>query len=159
MLPGPKDLAEPHKELRFTRSAQARLFFLLASAFLTLAIFLCAAAFTPGLAFPLWWALLPLLPALLLYPLAYRCIRHAYLILTPLGIEIFPFFNSRQNLQVLYWSEIDHAEVSSDQRTLTIHYNPGRTAGLMATLAPIEKSLRPLVARAIEGRIAQRSSS
>lgn len=157
MLPGPKDVAEPHKELRFTRSSQARMFFLLASALVTVAIFLVAGAFTPGLDLPPWWALLPLLPAAPLFVLAYRCIRHAYLILTPLGVEIFPFFNPRKNLQVLYWSEIDHAEVSDDQRTLTIHFNAERSSGVNATLTPIAASRRPLLVRAIEGRMAQRA--
>jgi hypothetical protein len=157
MLPGPKDVAEPHKELRFTRSAQGRLFFLLGSTFLTIAIFLAAASVTAGLEFPLWWAAFPLVPALPSFLLAYHCIRHAYLILTPLGVELFPFFNPRRQLLVLYWSEIDHAEVSDDHRTLTIHYNKDRTSGLQATLAPILAAKRPLLARAIEGRMAEQA--
>ena len=31
MLPGPKDISDPHKELRFTRGAQASLFAMLAA--------------------------------------------------------------------------------------------------------------------------------
>ena len=46
MLPGPQNLAEPHKELRFTRSGQGRQFFLAAAALTTLAIFLAAATVT-----------------------------------------------------------------------------------------------------------------
>ena len=158
MLPGPKDVAEPHKELRFSRSAQARLFFLLGSTFITIAIFLAAASFTAGLEFPLWWAAFPLVPALPCFLLAYHCVRHAYLILTPLGIELFPFFNPHRNLQVLYWSEIDHAEISGDLRTLTIHYNADRTAGIKATLSPLLSAKRQLLQRAIEGRMAQRAA-
>ena len=158
MLPGPKDVAEPHKELRFTRSAQARTFFLLGAALLTLAIFLLAGSFTTGLEFPLWWAALPVLPAAPLFFLAYRCVRHAYLILSPLGIEIFPFVNPRAKLQVLYWSEIDHAEISDDLRTLTIHYNTERSAGIKATLSPLLSAKRHLLQRAIEGRMAQRAA-
>jgi hypothetical protein len=157
MLPGPKAVAEPHKELRFTRSAQGRLFVLLGATCVTIAIFLAAASATAGLEFPLWWAAAPLVPALPCFLLAFHCVRHAYLILTPLGVELFPFVNPRRNLQVLYWSEIDHAEVSDDQRTLTIHYNKERTAGLQATLTPILPAKRPLLARAIEGRMAERA--
>ena len=159
MLPGPKEVAEPHKELRFTRSAQGRLFFLLGAACLTIAIFLAAASLTAGLEYPLWWAAFPLVPALPCFLLAYHCIRHAYLILTPLGVELFPFINPRQNLQVLYWSEIDHAEVSDDLRSLTIHFNAERTSGIKATLSPIVASKRPLLARAIEGRMAERAQA
>lgn len=159
MLPGPKEVAEPQKELRFTRAAQARLFFLLGAILVTVAVFLAAASITAGLEFPLWWAAFPLVPALPCFLLAYRCVRHAYLILTPLGLELFPFFNPRQNLQVLYWSEIAHAEVSDDHRILTIHYNETRTAGLKATLSPVLASKRPLLARAIEGRMAERAQT
>jgi len=156
MLPGPKSVAEPHKELRFTRSAQGRQFFLLAAAFTTLAIFLAAAAFTPGLEFPLWWSVLPLLPAIGLFYLAYRCVRFAYLLLTPLGVEIFPFTNSRKNLQIIYWSEIAHAEVSPDRSLLILHFNQEQTSGIKASLRPLAATQRPLLARAIEGRMAER---
>ena len=159
MLPGPKEVAEPHKELRFTRSAQGRLFFLLGATCVTIAIFLAAASLTAGLEYPLWWAAFPLVPALPCFLLAYHCVRHAYLILTPLGVELFPFINPRKNLQVLYWSEIDHAEVSDDHRILTIHFNKERSAGIKATLSPIIAAKRHLLARAIEGRMAERAKS
>lgn len=158
MLPGPQDLTEPHKELRFTRSGQARQFFLLAAGLTTLAIFLLAAAFTPGLEFPLWWSALPVLPALGLFLLAYRCIRYAYLLLTPLGVEIFPFLNPRKNLQILYWAEIDHAEVSSDQRLLILHFNESKTSGIKASLSPLAPPQRELLTHAINGRMAKRAS-
>jgi hypothetical protein len=156
MLPGPKSVAEPHKELRFTRSGQGRRLFLAAAALSTLSIFLLAAAFTPGLEFPLWWSLLPLLPAVGLFYLAYRCVRFAYLLLTPLGVEIFPLTKARQNLQVLYWSEIAHAEIDPQQSFLTLHFNEEQTSGIKASLRPIAKAQRPLLARAIEGRMAER---
>lgn len=159
MLPGPKAVAEPHKELRFTRSAQARLFFLCGATCTTIAIFLAVTSITAGLRYPLWWAAFPLVPALPCFLLAYHCVRHAYLILTPLGVELFPFFNPRQNLRILYWSEIDHAEVSGDHRVLTIHYDKERSSGLKATLAPIPASKRLLLARAIEGRMAERAAA
>ncbi|MDE0826076.1 MAG: hypothetical protein OSA48_04625 [Akkermansiaceae bacterium] len=156
MLPDPQNVTEPHKELRFTRSGQGRRFFLAAAALTTLAIFLAAAAFTPGLEFPLWWSTLPLLPAIGLFFIAYRCVRFAYLLLTPLGVEIFPFTKSHKNLQVIYWSEIAHAEVSPDRSLLILHYNEEQTAGIKASLRPLAAAQRPLLARAIKGRMAQR---
>ena len=158
MLPGPKSVAEPHKELRFTRAGQARRLFLTAAVLTTGAVFLLAAAFTPGLEFPLWWSVLPLVPAAGLFLIAYRCVRHAYLILTPLGVELFPFRNPRENLQVLYWTEIAHAEVSEDHSLLILHFNEERTSGIKATLRPLAKAQRPLLARAIEGRMAERAN-
>ena len=90
--------------------------------------------------------------AALFFRLAFRCARHAYIILTPLGIEIFPFFNSRENLQVLYWSQIADSELN-DRNELVIHFNEEQTSGVVASLAPITPSRRILLERAIKGRM------
>lgn len=157
MLPGPKDVVEPHKELRFTRSGQGRRVFLAAAVLTTISIFLVASHYTPALEYSLWWALLPLTPALALFYLAYRCVRYAYLLLTPMGVELFPFLHPRKNLQVLYWTEIIHAEVSPDLSLLTLHFNEEQTSGIKASLLPIAPAQRPLLVRAIEGRMAERT--
>lgn len=153
MLPGPKDVVEPDKELRFTRSAQATLFAILASICSGASVAILLLNLIPADPIcPWWWPLLPLLPAALFLRLALRCARHAYLILTPLGIEIFPFFNARENLQVLYWSEIADAEVN-DQDQLVIHFNEERTSGIVASLTPLRTRQRVLLDHAIEGRM------
>lgn len=165
-IPGPKEVTEPHKELRFTRSAQGSLFSILAAtcAGISLAIILLnLLADELPLAFrepriPWWWALLPLPGGVLLCRLALRCTRHAYLILTPLGIEIFPFFNPRENMQVLYWSQISKAEVSQLKR-LVIHFDDGETSGVVASLTPLLPARRKLLARAITGRMANRTGT
>ncbi len=153
MLPGPKEVADPHKELRFTRGAQATLFAMMGAVCCGMSATSLILNFIPTDPLLSWWWSLPPIPiALLLFRLAYRCARHAYIILTPLGVEIFPFFNARENLQVLYWSQIADAEVT-ERKQLVIHLNEEQTAGVVASLFPILPARRKLLARAIEGRM------
>ena len=154
---GPKPLAEPEKELRFTRSRQGLSLLLLASILLGAALCILVSALIKesAISTPLW-AFPPFALALALLPIAWRCLRHAYLILSPLGIEIFPFFNAKKNLLIIYWSEIHHAEISDEMSKLVIHFNDEKTAGVVASLSPIAKLKRPLLQRAIEGTMANR---
>ena len=153
MLPGPKDIIEPHKELRFTRGSQASLFAMLAA--------VCGGASVAIVILNLllkdplisWWGVLaPLPPAFICARLCLHCVRHAYLILTPLGIEIFPFFKPQENLQILYWSQISDAEVNKHDE-LVIHLNEDKTSGVVASLSPLLPVRRKLLARAIAGRM------
>ena len=98
------------------------------------------------------WGFLPLLVALWLFWVAAHCARHAYIIFTPLGIELFPFWRPTKNMNVIYWSEIANASVGDDLKTLTIDRDGG--GGVVVALAPISPSQRPLLKRAIEGRVA-----
>lgn len=157
MLPGPKEISEPHKELRFTRSAQASHFSLLAA--------ICGGASATILILSLlldefllssWWSLAPLPAAFIFFRLSLHCIRHAYLILTPLGIEVFPFFKPRKNLQVLYWSQISDAEVVRNKQ-LVIHLNREKTSGIVASLTPLHPVYRELLEHAIAGRMAEKT--
>ena len=71
-----------------------------------------------------WWSLLPpLFLGLLLAKFTHFCTSHAYLIFTPLGVEIFPLWKPQDNLHVVFWSEIASAEVNDSRDTLTLHYN------------------------------------
>lgn len=152
-----KTIAEPEKEIRFTRSAQATLFFLLA----ILCVVICISSlfciyvnwgpwhydFKEN-----WWiSLLALIPAIGFLRIGVHCIRHAYIILTPMGVEIFPLLKPQKNLQVIFWSDIDHIEL--DRSLLKIHYNPEESAGIILSLKPISKSHYPLLKKAITGRI------
>ena len=157
MLPGPKDIIEPHKELRFTRGSQASLFAMLAA--------VCGGASVAIVILNLllkdpliswWWVLAPLPPAFICARLCLHCVRHAYLILTPLGIEIFPFFKPRKNLQVLYWSQISDAEVTG-RNQLVIHLNREKTSGIVASLTPLQPVYRELLEHAIAGRMAEKT--
>ena len=146
-------VAEPHKELRFTRSGQATVFWLLAAMF-TAASFTLAVAGSyrgenPDLPHPLW-ALLPLMVAVGLIRLSVHCTRHAYLILSPLGVEIFPFFKPVSGMQLVPWSQISAIEAGSGQ--VTLHFDRERTAGIHLSLAPVARNRRQLLIRALEGR-------
>ncbi len=154
---GPKPVAEPEKELRFTRAAQGHFLLSISVILLAIGITLFATSTAPGSPENLWMYATPtcLLGILLIIP-AMRCIRHAYIILSPLGIEIFPFFKPEKNLQILYWSDISHAELSTDEKQLIIHTNEARTAGVVASLTPVKTSHRPLLARAISGTMEKR---
>ena len=85
----------PEKELRFTRSGQAVVFWVASAVLTAVAVTLAATSvyrdINPDLPHPAW-ALIPLVLAVVAARLAVNLTRHAYLILTPLGIEIFPFF-------------------------------------------------------------------
>lgn len=146
-------VAEPHKELRFTRSGQAAGFWVAAAVCLAAALVMTACSFyrdvNPRLPHPAW-GVLPLVLAWLSARTALRCTRHAYLILTPLGIEVFPFFRPASGMQLIPWAQVAGAEI--DGRRLTLHYNAEKTAGLHLSLGPLAATKRPLLAAAIGGR-------
>ncbi|MED5585404.1 MAG: hypothetical protein VYB61_03545 [Verrucomicrobiota bacterium] len=156
LLPrSPREVASPEQELRFTRSRQAMTFLTAGIAALCLAgvVLLMANPVVGNQAdnmYSPWWALLALAPAALCFWVVVHCTRHAFIILTPLGIELFPFWFPARNMQVIYWSEIKEAGVSGDLGTFTIKC---RGRQVMATLAPIPARGRILLKRAIEGRM------
>lgn len=144
-------VAEPHKELRFTRARQATGFFFASGIALSAAITLFTISVFRETPHPAW-ALVPLAFALGLGRAALHCARHAYLILSPIGIEVFPLIRPASGMQVVAWSEI--AAIEIDEQEITLHFNPERTAGIHLTLSPISRSTRPLLLRALEGRSA-----
>jgi hypothetical protein len=149
-------LKASEKELRFTRSAQAVPFWLASSVCMGVAVTLTATSFyrdvNPQLPHPLW-ALMPLVLSFALARLAWWLTRHSYLILTPLGVEIFPFFHAARDMRMIAWSEISSAEVDKKNTHLTLHYSPEKTAGVHLTLAPICAARRELLVKAIYGRV------
>jgi hypothetical protein len=163
----PRKPVNPEKELRFTRSHQAGLFWGLATLFAcgSAALFLASSEYLNALETrvrlvnsPLW-GFLPILPALFFAWVAVHLTRHAFLILTPLGIEIFPFWKPKQNLQVLYWAEIASAEVNDDADLLVICLAGEGDSRVIISLDPIKLERRLLLKHAIEGRMADVSSS
>lgn len=148
-------VAEPQKELRFTRAAQSVPFWIAAAIFGVTTIILLVLLFyrdeNPALPHPLW-AVIPLVLGWLCIRIAIRCTKHAYLILSPLGVEIFPFFKPASGMQMIPWSQI--AEVEAGKHVITLHFAENQSSGIHLSLSPIEKSKRPLLARALEGRIA-----
>ena len=149
-------LQSPEKELRFTRSGQAAIFWVIAAVLAAISITLLATAIyrdiNPLLPHPAW-AILPLVLAGVVAKLALGLTRHAYLILTPLGIEIFPFFRPAEGMRLVTWQEVAAAEVDEKLTRLTIHHNAEKSSGIHLSLTPIRADRRSLLAKAVIGRL------
>ena len=148
-------VSNPEKEIRFTRSAQARNFAFLGASLVGIGATLIATA-TLGKGAPV--SAQSGIPFLLLaagaFWLSYHCARHAFLILSPVGIEFFPFFKPSKNFQLWTWSEFHHAEVIG--KTFYLHFNEEETGGAVISLAPMTEKARVLLDVAIEGRMDER---
>lgn len=148
-------VSKPEKEIRFTRSAQAQTFAIAGAIAVGVAATLYATAFE-GTGSPVpKWAFIPFLPlAAALFFLSYRCAKHAFLILSPVGIEFFPFFKPAQNFRVWNWSEFHHGEVIG--KRLLLHFTEEETGGAVISLSPLTTRSRELLDTAIEGRMVER---
>lgn len=156
----PEKKEKPFQELRFTRSRQAVTFSTLG------VLFLCAAA---GAGILLWWRvslwpsylwlLLPLAAAYGCLRLALHLTRHAFLLLSPLGIEIFPFFRPAQNMQLFSWGEIQHAEVTEGDRLLILTLAGYEDAKVIIGLDPVPLRARALLRKAVEGVMEKRAQT
>lgn len=154
-------IQSPEKELRFTRSGQAIFFFIASAVLAAICMTLLATAvyrdINPSLPHPLW-ALLPLAFAAFTAHTAVQLTKHAYMILTPLGIEIFPFFRPADGMRLVTWQEIHSAEVDEKMKRLTLHHDAGRSSGIHLSLAPIRADRRTLLAKAVLGRVSPPST-
>ncbi len=146
----------PEKELRFTRSEQAVVFWMAAAVLVACGVTILATAYyrdiNPRVPHGAW-AVVPFAFAGLMVQTAVRLTKHAYLILTPLGIEIFPFFRPSAGMRLVTWQEIQGAEVDGDLKRLILHHNPEKTSGIHLSLEPIRKERRTLLAKAVIGRV------
>lgn len=150
-------LQSPEQELRFTRSGQASIFWVLAAILAAAGIILLVTSayrdINPLLPHPAW-AVLPLVLSAILGSLAVKLTRHAYLILTPLGIEIFPFFRPAKGMRLVLWQEVAAADVDALAKRLTLHHDREKTSGIHLSLSPIRADRRTLLAKAVLGRLA-----
>lgn len=149
---------EPEKELRFTRSGQAVLFCILGAISFGAAVTILATGFyrdiNTELPHPAWAIVFVCIGAASFW-LAQHLTRYAYLILTPLGLEVFPFFKPSKGMQLVIWQEITGAEITEDKTLLTLHFNHEMTAGICISLRPVRRKLRSLLAKAVLGRVSQ----
>jgi hypothetical protein len=154
----PEKVQSPEKELRFTRSGQAVAFWISSAVMVAAAVTILASSIyrdeVPQLPHPLW-ALLPMGFAWLAARIAVHMTKHAYLIFTPLGIEIFPWFRPERSMRLVLWQEIQLAETDDALTRLTLHHDAGKTSGIHVSLAPIRKDRRVLLAKAIAGRLSR----
>lgn len=155
-MAAPTSIASPEKEVRFTRAAQGRMWLVLAALHVAIALGVVVLA-TQGTEFEAprlqgygWTAVFPLLASWAMFRLAVRCIRHAYLIFTPLGVEIFPLLRPEKSMQLLLWSEVHSLECSLPLQRLTIHFTAEKSSGVMVSLAPILPAQRELLRILVE---------
>ena len=154
-------VSEPEKELRFTRSGQAVGFAQLGSLLLILAVTFLVAGLNRDTnpEFPhALWSMPCIALALWCFWLTRHLAKHAYVILTPLGLEIFPLFFPTKNLRLVLWQEVVAAEISKDEKWLTLHFNEEKSSGLHLSLKPIDRKLRSLLAKAVLGRVSPRNT-
>ena len=151
-------IQSPEKELRFTRAGQAAIFWLISAIGTAAGITLLATAYYrgvhPNLPHPAW-ALLPFLLSAGMARLAIHLTRHAYVILTPLGIEVFPFFRPAEGMRLIIWQEVYDAEVDEKTSILTIHHDAEKSSGVHLSLKPIPVDSRTLLAKAVIGRVSR----
>ncbi len=151
-------IQSPEKELRFTRSGQAVVFWIASAVMVAAAVTILASSIyrydVPKLPHPAW-ALLPLAIAWFSARTAIRMTKHAYLIFTPLGVEIFPLFRPQSSMRMVLWQEIQAAETNEALTRLTLHHDAARTSGIHLSLSPIQKERRVLLAKAIAGRLSR----
>ncbi len=156
---------EPSKELRFARTMQAVIFAVLAAVLLAMGVTLLLITYTVhnsqwGLAelpFPLWFLALPWLPIGLCVWMSIHCMRHPFLIFSPIGIEIFPLWRPIKNFNLVEWGRV--ADVEVNDHTLTLHYNKEQTGGVVLALAPLSKKSRILLKQAVMGVMDQRNKT
>ena len=153
------------KEIRFTRNAQAVHFFLLGLGFFCIGLTLWLLSLDvwtvstgPVLESP-WWALttLPFIAASTWWGI--HLAKHAYMIFSPVGIELFPFFFPSKNMEVFYWSEIGHVSFEANQGLLEISLAGEAERKVFVTTTPLNRASRALLAKTIEGIQARRSAS
>ena len=151
-------VANPEKEIRFTRSGQARLFAVLGAICLGVA-FTLVAPLLYGHQSPIHslWTIPPLALASGLFWLSFHCGRHAFVILSPVGIELFPLIRPSKNYRLWSWAEFYHAEIQKNR--LYLHNDAEKTSGAVISLSPLTASGRELFVRAIEGRMDEKKRS
>ena len=152
-MASPKQVAEPHKEVRFTRAGQAQGFFIAGAVALALGILIGVTWLMDHPNFS-WWMPLPcFLISFFLIKVGINCTRHAYLIFTPLGIEVFPFIKPHKNLNLIYWNEVKDFEIKEREQILILHKDEKKTSGVIISLKPILSTQRPLLEKTLKGRL------
>jgi len=158
----PQKVGAPEKELRFTRARQGNPFWMVGIFFFVVACGIAAAStkfFSPPSGHRIvengWWALVPLALAIACFWAAIHLTRHAYIILTPIGVEIFPLLFPSKNLNVVYWPEIEGISFDDARRQMVIDIAGG--SKIFLTLAPIRKDRLDLLVLAAEGRMEEKA--
>lgn len=141
------------RELRFTRNRTGAVLMTEGFLLVVIASFLQLTGhdtITPCLPAPLWiMEAGALFPAILCMYAGSRCLKYAAVIVTPLGVEILPFFHPRRNMQWHLWQQIRSAERKGCR--LTLRLADGTAAAI--NLRPLKPASRGMLVHAIQQRI------
>ena len=144
--------ADPGKELRFTRGAQAVHFVVGAVVCACAAFALLTLGFWPwnpdGSPFwAYWWlGLVPVLPFGLCLWLAIYCTSHAYVILSPVGVEVFSLFYPSENFRLVPWTSIRGVRVAGSR--MILEFGAVGHGGVVLSLRPLRPEQRELLLHA-----------
>ena len=158
----PKNIKEPEKELRFTRSRQAVTFVgaglisLCIVGFIWFQIYFKSLENNQNLTLivPILLSISLIIIAGIFFWVAVHCTRHALIILSPLGLELFPFWFPVKNFRMLYWSEINDAKINKEMNLLSIDCNNG--SKIFISIKPIPTNIRSYLKTAIERRMQEK---
>ncbi|PNC39198.1 hypothetical protein CXU10_03975 [Akkermansia muciniphila] len=141
------------RELRFTRNRAGSV--LLAAGFLLIATaaFLQLTGYdtiTPYLPAPLWaMQAAALVPAVLCLIAGSRCLKHAAVIVTPVGVEILPFLRARRAMQWCFWQQICSADRKGGR--LNLRLTDGSTVAV--SLHSMTAASREMLVHAVRQRV------
>lgn len=111
---------------------------------------------TPYLPAPLWaMQAAALVPAALCLAAGSRCLKHAAVIVTPVGVEILPFLRTRRTMQWFFWQQISSADREGGR--LNLRLADGSTVAV--SLRPMTAASRDMLAHAVRQRINTLQSS
>ncbi len=141
------------RELRFTRNRMGA--FLMAAGMMLgmAAVFFQIAgyAFAMNMPIPVWlMQTVVIVAALLCLYLGYRCLRYAAIILTPLGIELMPFFRPRKTMRWYVWQQIQSAQLRGSRLILNLSGN----ATAYLPLFSMTQTNRAMLCHALDQRLA-----
>lgn len=153
------------KEIRFTRNAQAVHFFGAALFFLCVGVTLYLVSLDVWTVSqePLldshWWGLIALPFIIGSAAAGVHLAKHAYMIFSPIGIELFPFFFPSKNMEVLYWSEVAEVGFTDDDKLLEVTMVGEPERKVFIATAPLNQASQALLQRTVMGIQAQRAKS
>lgn len=94
------------------------------------------------------WQAAALVPAALCLAAGSRCLKHAAVIVTPVGVEILPFLRTRRTMQWFFWQQISSADREGGR--LNLRLADGSTVAV--SLRPMTAASRDMLAHAVRQR-------
>lgn len=96
-----------------------------------------------------------LVPAVLCLAAGCRCLKHAAVIVTPVGVEILPFLRARRAMQWFFWQQIRSAD--REDGRLNLRLADGSTVAV--SLRSMTSASRDMLAHAVRQRVNTLQSS